>query len=168
MPTSPPHSNSTPHLPGTQQPRPSPPASRPVRPSRQRLQRRTRTRPPTDAWTLAQRAETHRQADRYDQAVTDFTAALELDPTNAWTLGSRGEAHREAGWYDRAVTDFTAALELNPPTNAWTLGSRGQAHQQAGRYDQAVTDLTAALELNPPHSPGYRFPRSGPPASRPL
>ncbi|MGW6074345.1 tetratricopeptide repeat protein, partial [Streptomyces anulatus] len=99
-------------------------------------------------WPLTKRGETHREAGRYDQAVTDLTAALQLDPAFAWALIQRGETHRQAGRYDQAVTDYTTALQLDP-TNAWALGSRGQAHQQAGRYDEAVTDLTAALELNP-------------------
>ncbi|MFF0896290.1 tetratricopeptide repeat protein, partial [Streptomyces sp. NPDC003278] len=99
-------------------------------------------------WALAHRGEAHQQAGRYDQAVTDLTAALELDPTYAWAHGSRGQAHHQAGRYDQAIADLTAALELDP-TYAWALAHRGEAHQQAGRYDQAVTDLTAALELDP-------------------
>ncbi|MFJ8563111.1 tetratricopeptide repeat protein, partial [Streptomyces microflavus] len=64
------------------------------------------------------RGQAHRQAGRYDQAITDLTAALELDPTDAWALAARGQAHRQAGRYDQAITDLTAALELDP-TDAW-------------------------------------------------
>ncbi|OEJ55380.1 hypothetical protein BGK72_02160 [Streptomyces agglomeratus] len=98
------------------------------------------------AW--ARRGETHRWVGHYDQAIADFTAALEIDPTLAWALASRGQAHLQADRYDQAVTDFTAALEIDP-TDAWALASRGQAHRQTGHYDQAVADLTAALEIDP-------------------
>ncbi|MEV0694813.1 tetratricopeptide repeat protein, partial [Streptomyces sp. NPDC050388] len=65
-------------------------------------------------WALADRGEAHRQASHYDQAVTDFTAVLELDPTLTWALGSRGQAHRQAGHYDQAREDLERAVEADP------------------------------------------------------
>jgi Flp pilus assembly protein TadD len=41
-------------------------------------------------------------AGRYDQAVTDLTAAHDLDPTAAWILTERGVAHQEAEQSDDA------------------------------------------------------------------
>ncbi|MFG2409938.1 tetratricopeptide repeat protein [Streptomyces brevispora] len=88
------------------------------------------------------------QAGRYCEAVTDLTAALELDPTYAWALGTRGQAHQQAGRYDQAVTNYTAALEINP-TYAWVLASRSQAHRQAGHREEARTDVEQATETHP-------------------
>ncbi|MER5925459.1 caspase, EACC1-associated type, partial [Streptomyces mirabilis] len=89
-----------------------------------------------DAVDLGRRGEAHREAGRFDEAVTDFTAALNLDPKYARALAQRGEAHREAGRFDKAVTDLTAALKLKPE-DPWALASRGQAHRQADRFDEA-------------------------------
>ncbi|MFE0444982.1 tetratricopeptide repeat protein, partial [Streptomyces fungicidicus] len=82
------------------------------------------------------------------QAVTDLTAALQIDPTYAWALGSRGETHRQAGHYDQAVTDLTAALQIDP-TYAWALAHRGETHRQAGLYQKAREDLDRAVEADP-------------------
>ncbi|MFB6425421.1 hypothetical protein ACFCXC_21625 [Streptomyces microflavus] len=44
-----------------------------------------------------------------DDAVADFTAALNLEPDHASALMQRGEAHRAAGRIDQANADFAAA-----------------------------------------------------------
>jgi hypothetical protein len=31
--------------------------------------------------------------ERYDEALTDFNRAIELDPSYAWAIGSRGQAY---------------------------------------------------------------------------
>ncbi|MFC9163728.1 tetratricopeptide repeat protein, partial [Streptomyces fungicidicus] len=89
-----------------------------------------------------------RQAGRYEQAIADLTAALELDPTHTWALADRGHAHQQAGHYEQAIADFTAALELDP-THTWALADRGHAHRQAGHYEQAREDLERAVEADP-------------------
>ena len=53
---------------------------------------------------------------RYDEALADFTRAIELDPEDAWTIASRGETYRLMGRYDEALADFTRAIELDPTT----------------------------------------------------
>jgi tetratricopeptide (TPR) repeat protein len=88
------------------------------------------------------------RAGRYDEAVTDLTAALTVDPSYAWALAERGAAHLRAGRYDEAVTDYTAALTVDP-SYAWALAERGAAHRRAGRYDEAITDYDEALRKDP-------------------
>ena len=39
---------------------------------------------------LEERGEDHRLAGRYDEALADFTRAIELDPSDAWAIASRG------------------------------------------------------------------------------
>ncbi|MFD6801664.1 tetratricopeptide repeat protein [Streptomyces cyaneofuscatus] len=70
--------------------------------------------PPTYTWPLASRGEAYRQAGRYDQAITDYTAALELDPTDARALASRSQAHRQAGHREEARMDVEQAAETHP------------------------------------------------------
>ena len=101
-----------------------------------------------DAVALARRAQAHFEADRFDQAIDDFTAMIDLQPQYPWALAQRGEVHREAGRLDEAIADFTAALDLDSQY-VWALGSRGQAHRKAARLDEAIADLTAAIDLDP-------------------
>ena len=52
--------------------------------------------------------------ERYDEALADFSRAIELDPGNAWAIASRGETYRLMGRYDEALADFNRAIELDP------------------------------------------------------
>ena len=69
---------------------------------------------PTHAWALGSRGQAHRQAGRYEQAITDLTAALELNPTLTYALTERGQAHRQAGHYEKAREDLERAVEADP------------------------------------------------------
>jgi tetratricopeptide (TPR) repeat protein len=54
-----------------------------------------------------------RKKGHLDQAIADFTKALELNP-RAECAYSRGEAYSLKGQWDQAIADYTKALELNP------------------------------------------------------
>jgi tetratricopeptide (TPR) repeat protein len=51
---------------------------------------------------------------RHDEAIADFTRAIELDPDYAWAIGSRGQVHQAMRRHDEAIADFTRAIELDP------------------------------------------------------
>ncbi len=53
-------------------------------------------------------------SERYDQAIADFTRAIELDPSNAVIMAARGETCRLSGRYDQAAVDFARAIVLDP------------------------------------------------------
>ena len=54
------------------------------------------------------------EAGHYDEAITDYTRALEIEPKHAEFYNNRGAAYREKGQYDQALADFNRALEINP------------------------------------------------------
>jgi tetratricopeptide (TPR) repeat protein len=91
----------------------------------------------------------------WDMAITEYTAALQIDPNNAAALSSRGYAYLWKGDYDRAIADCTASLRIDP-NNANVLNYRGNAHNSKGDYDRAITDLNAALGINPNNSDAIR------------
>ena len=97
---------------------------------------------------LEERGEDHRLAKRYDEALADYTRAMELDPGNAWAIIGRGETYRLMGRYDEALADFTRAIELDPG-NAWAIAGRGETYRLMGRYDEALADFNRAIELDP-------------------
>lgn len=90
----------------------------------------------------------------YEQAVADFTRALELDPNSSETLNLRGIALGNGGDHDRAVKDFTVAIERSPK-NAIYLTNRGFTLMKQEKYEDAVQDFTAAIEANPNHIFAY-------------
>ena len=48
---------------------------------------------------------------QYDQAISDFTSAIEINPEYAEAYYNRGVVHAQGkGQYDQAISDFTNAL----------------------------------------------------------
>jgi tetratricopeptide (TPR) repeat protein len=85
---------------------------------------------------------------RYDEAIADFSRAIELDPGNFWYISNRGESYRAKEQYDLAIQDLDRALELQPDY-AWALASRADAYRLSDRYDKALADFDRAIELSP-------------------
>lgn len=122
------------------------------------------------------------QMGRLEQAVTDYTRAIELEPRNANAYHNRGSTSdkvgplfdyssifayppvsSQLGRIDDAIADFTRAIELDP-SNASSYNSRGLARDRAGVRDEALEDFTKAVELeadNPVfrHNRGFCFRR---------
>jgi tetratricopeptide (TPR) repeat protein len=92
---------------------------------------------------------------QYDQAITEFTKAIELDPKFAWAYNNRGNAYAQGkGQLDQAISDFTKAIELDPKL-AKAYNNRGGAYGDKGQYDQAISDCNKAIELNPEYAQAY-------------
>lgn len=49
----------------------------------------------------------------YENAIADFSKAIELDPNYAIAYNNRGLAHHGRGEYARAIADFAKATELD-------------------------------------------------------
>jgi len=91
---------------------------------------------------------------KYDQAISDYTKAIEIDPGHSTAYNNRGVAYGEKGQYDRAISDYTKAIEINPRFAA-AYYNRGLAYQNKGGYDQAIPDYNKALEINPRLAEAY-------------
>jgi serine/threonine protein kinase/tetratricopeptide (TPR) repeat protein len=85
---------------------------------------------------------------RYQDAVADFSRAIELSPsyTSAWN--NRALAYYRLDRPEKTVEDSSRAIELNPDsTSAWN--NRGWAHNKLNQPQQAISDFTRAIQLNP-------------------
>jgi len=51
----------------------------------------------------------------YDNAIADFTQAINLNPYSAEAYFNRGEAYTNEGDYDRAIADYNQAIRLTAP-----------------------------------------------------
>jgi tetratricopeptide (TPR) repeat protein len=104
------------------------------------------TRVAGDATAYYNRGNAYADKRDYDQAIQDFTKAIELNPRNGVVYYNRGVAYGEKGQDDQAIQDFTKAIELNPRF-AEAYYSRGSAYGEKGQHDQAIRDLKKACEL---------------------
>jgi len=88
------------------------------------------------------------QARAFEQAISDYTAALRIDPNNVTAYNGRGVIYSNKGDYDKAITDYNQAIKINP-NNAEPYNNRGNAYKDKGDYDKAIADFNQAIRLNP-------------------
>jgi tetratricopeptide (TPR) repeat protein len=63
----------------------------------------------------------HFNAKQYDQAIADYTKAIELNPKYGAAYHNRGAAYEEKGQYAQAAADYT---KLNHTTFVHAYGNR--------------------------------------------
>jgi tetratricopeptide (TPR) repeat protein len=80
-----------------------------------------------------------------DQAIADFTKALELNP-RAECAYNRGYAYSLKGQWDQAIADYTKALELNPRAAA-AYRNRAKSFYYKKEYGRAWEDVQKAQSL---------------------
>jgi lipoprotein NlpI len=105
-----------------------------------------------DAWDKSiaynNRGIANKAKGNYNQAISDYDRAIELNREYANAYNNRGVVHYAIGNLDQAISDYNKAIELNPKhVNAYS--NRGLAHKAKGYYEQAVSDYTIAMVLDP-------------------
>ena len=99
-----------------------------------------------DAVAYNNRGIAYARKGQYDQAISDYTKALEINPRYAKAHYSRGIAYARKGQHDQAISDYTKALEISPRF-AKAYNNRGVAYYQMGQYDKAWEDVHKAQDL---------------------
>ncbi|MFF0851879.1 tetratricopeptide repeat protein, partial [Streptomyces sp. NPDC003280] len=95
---------------------------------------------PDRIWILRERGHTYRMMRRHEDALVDFTRAIELDPQHAWTFTERGQTYRAMERFGDALTDLNCAIELGPNT-VWVLAERGETYRLMERFEDALADF---------------------------
>jgi putative GTP pyrophosphokinase len=92
----------------------------------------------------------------YDDAIQDFTRALEFDPKSYRVAYYRGVVRSVLKRFSEAIDDYTMSLEVNP-YQAFCLFRRGQSYFHIGDYPQALSDCEAALAMEPGNDAIQKF-----------
>jgi tetratricopeptide (TPR) repeat protein len=121
---------------------------------------------PEDAEAYSQRATMLWYAGEPDEAVCDYSRALESVPNDIFALSGRGQALVEINRYNEALHDFDLALryvEQNPTLNSrWRMES--QAYIQNGRaaafaglgdFDRALKEFDVSISACPHNAWAY-------------
>lgn len=90
----------------------------------------------------------------YDQAITNYNRAIELDPKLSEAYYNRGNTYYFQGFIDKAIIDFNKTIELNPKL-AEAFCSRGTCYYNKELFDKAIQDYSKAIEINPHYDTAY-------------
>lgn len=109
--------------------------------------RRAESLLPNDARQYVDRGFTLLNNQDNDQAIADFTKAIELDPKYAHAYLGRGNANILKAEHDRAIADYTKAIELDPKF-ADAYYYRGLTYERLlGNKSSALADFRRAFSL---------------------
>jgi len=97
---------------------------------------------------LVQNSDALSKQGKYDEAIKEYTAAIELDPTLAGAYVGRGHVYYFQDRSLMALSDYSSAIELDPKYTDAYYG-RGWAQLVNHVWDGAVSDFSKALELDP-------------------
>ena len=84
----------------------------------------------------------------YEEAIEDFTRAVELDATNFRAFNYRGLCRRMTGDYGMAIDDFTMSISINPYQSE-SYYSRALSWYELGDFARALDDAVSALNFKP-------------------
>lgn len=89
-----------------------------------------------------------------DDAIADFTSALNQNPKFADALKNRGITRQMQGNYDAAIADFNQALRLNDKSPE-LYNARGTALFSKEEYSRAISDFGKAISIDPKYVKAY-------------
>lgn len=104
--------------------------------------------PATEFYRISDRALALYRQGGFEDAISEWKKALELDPQDAAAISNLGAALHGAGRLDDAAREFARALELDPD-NVRAHTNIGIALARSKKYDEAARHLERALELRP-------------------
>ena len=95
------------------------------------------------------------EAEAYEEAVSCYSKAMEIQPEKERLYYMRGFAYLRWGKYVAAIGDYNRALELKP-VSAASYNNRGYAYKSLGQLEAAVSDLNQAIMLSPGFANPYK------------
>ena len=85
------------------------------------------------------------QAEHFDKAIADFTAAIQLEPKRVHFYRDRAVSFRSKGDLESAIADCTLAIGLKATADDYWL--RGDTLLEQGSYLRAKEDFETALRM---------------------
>jgi tetratricopeptide (TPR) repeat protein len=107
------------------------------------------------AWSLNRRGQLKAEAGQDEEAILDFSEAVEADPSCWRAIHNRGVLTAQAGQFDKAYDDFARTIELNPKF-AKAYSNRAALFVVANNLKAAREDYDHAIELDPKLAVAHR------------
>jgi tetratricopeptide (TPR) repeat protein len=91
---------------------------------------------------------------QYNEAIADYTKAIESDPKHSRAYANRGSAEQAKGLLDPAMLDYSKAIDIDPKSALAHTG-RGNVKRAKGLPDEAILDHDKAIDFDPAYAPAY-------------
>jgi tetratricopeptide (TPR) repeat protein len=91
---------------------------------------------------------------QYDQAISDFNKAIEIDSRIAAFYFNRGIVYLKKGQFDEAISDFSKTIEIDP-RDGEAYYNRGRSHYLKKEYDKSWKDIKRTQDLGYKISPEF-------------
>lgn len=110
------------------------------------------------------RGQTYYKQGYHDQAISEYSKALEIDPGNDVAYFNRGLAYRDRGWAnkstydaDMAIADFNKVIEMYPNYHriSAVYVARGNVYSDKRNLDSAIYDYDRAISIDPNNALAY-------------
>ncbi len=101
---------------------------------------------PVDAPGFNQRGDRYSRNGVYEQAIDDYTRAIELDEAFAEAYFNRGVSYYDLGQYQEAITDLSQAIRLNPADDNY-YSRRSLAYLFADQLELAQSDQDSVMNF---------------------
>ena len=106
------------------------------------------------AYALADLALSESWTGHCNDAIRDYTKALQLDPNLAFAYENRGQLYDESGEREKAYHDYSQAIRLDPNSHR-ALFDRGLINLERKDLDQAIEDFSEAVRTDPSSAAAY-------------
>ena len=90
----------------------------------------------------------------YQDAITAYNEAIQLQPDFANAYVNRGLAKEKLDQPESAIMDYSSAIKIDP-TFAGAYNNRGSAQRRLGEHFLALEDLNTAIQLDPYYVKAY-------------
>lgn len=98
--------------------------------------------------TYFKQAQTHEKQGKWEQAITCYQRATEINPHSSAAYHYWGNALLNLERYSEAINIYRRSLEINPNFD-WSYYNLGEALTRLGRWEDGIVVYQRALDLNP-------------------
>ena len=89
---------------------------------------------------------TFKGTESHEDAIEDYTKAIEIEPNNVFAYRLRGDSKRKLGDYQGAINDYSKAIEIYP-NKAYLYNYRAESKRKLGDKEGADEDDRKAEKL---------------------
>jgi tetratricopeptide (TPR) repeat protein len=111
-------------------------------------------RSPKTAFDYFARGTVNSRLNRSDEAIADYTAAIQLKPNFVRAYGKRAGIYYDNKKATEAIFDYTMCTNLSPD---YTAGFyyRGLIYMDQGKYKNAIEDFSSVIKVDPSYTDAY-------------